>query len=79
VSPTSENLATWPRNTPAHIKAVQGDDPRALRLLELGLTPGTPITVIRRGFGGDPIQIELRHASLSISRNDAALVVVSPA
>lgn len=50
----------------------------ARRLLEMGLLPGTSVRVVRRAPLGDPIELRLRNYSLSIRREDAALIEVEP-
>ncbi len=50
----------------------------ARRLLELGLLPGTRVRVVRRAPLGDPIELRLRNYSLSIRREEAALIEVEP-
>jgi ferrous iron transport protein A len=51
----------------------------ARRLLEMGLLPGTRLRVVRRAPLGDPIELRLRNYSLSIRREEAALIEVEPA
>ena len=53
--------------------------PRALarRLMEMGLIPGTPVSVTRVAPMGDPIQIRVRDYSLSIRRAEALQVDVT--
>ena len=51
----------------------------ARRLLEMGLLPGTPVRVVRRAPLGDPIELRLRNYSLSIRREEGALIEVEPA
>jgi ferrous iron transport protein A len=48
-----------------------------LRLLEMGLTRGTPIEVIRFAPFGDPIEIALRGYRLSLRRSEAETVAVA--
>lgn len=48
----------------------------ARRLFELGLLPGTRVRVVRRAPLGDPIELRLRNYSLSIRREQAALIEV---
>jgi Fe2+ transport system protein FeoA len=50
----------------------------ARRLLEMGLLPGTLVRVVRRAPLGDPIELRLRNYSLSIRREEAALIEVEP-
>lgn len=51
----------------------------ARRLFEMGLLPGTRVRVVRRAPLGDPIELRLRNYSLSIRREEAALIEVEPA
>ena len=45
-----------------------------LRLLEMGLTPGTHVKMIRGAAFGGPIDIEVRGYQLSLRRDEAASV-----
>lgn len=49
------------------------------RLLELGLTPGTPVSVVRYAPMGDPVEIHVRGSNLSLRRHEAEQVMVLPA
>lgn len=55
---------------------VNGARPFRRRLLELGLTPGTKIEVLRVAPLGDPIEILVRGYRLSLRHEDARLVGV---
>lgn len=46
------------------------------RLIEMGITPGTKITVLKRAPLGDPIEILLRGYSLTIRGTDAEQIQV---
>jgi ferrous iron transport protein A len=46
------------------------------RLLEMGLTEGIAISVIRVAPMGDPIEIELRGYRLSLRRKEAEAVII---
>lgn len=48
---------------------VQGKIKR--RLVEMGITPGTKVTVTKRAPLGDPIEIQLRGYKLTIRQADA--------
>jgi ferrous iron transport protein B len=48
---------------------VQGKIKR--RLVEMGITPGTSVTVTKRAPLGDPIEIQLRGYKLTIRQADA--------
>ena len=60
----------------ARVRAVDG--PRAFRrrLLEMGLVPGTDVTVVTVAPLGDPLQIEVRGGQWSIRRAEAAQIEV---
>lgn len=55
---------------------ISGDDAVAIRLLEMGLTPGVPVRVVGHAPFGDPVELELRSYHLSIRRAEAARVAV---
>jgi ferrous iron transport protein A len=57
----------------------RGDDAVALRLLEMGLTPGVAVTVLGRAPFGDPLELELRGYRLSIRLAEAARVTIERA
>lgn len=66
--------------SPGHATAVTdvgGDDAVALRLLEMGLTPGVPIRMIGRAPLGDPLEVEVRGFRLSLRRSEAARVAAA--
>ena len=56
------------------ISGVRGGGARRLRLLELGFTPGTRVTAVRRAPLGDPIQLLLRGCALALRGSDAARI-----
>jgi len=59
------------------IQGISGDRSFRRRLLELGLTPGTRVEPIAVAPLGDPIELRVRGASLSIRRSEAELVAVA--
>jgi ferrous iron transport protein A len=48
------------------------------RLLTMGLTPGTPLAVTRVAPLGDPMEIEVRGYSLSLRKDEAAVLNIAP-
>lgn len=46
------------------------------KLLSLGLTPGTELSVIRVAPMGDPVEIRVRGFALSLRRDEAATLSV---
>lgn len=55
-----------------------GEGSKAYRrkLLSLGLTPGTELTVTRYAPMGDPVEIRVRGFSLSLRKDEAASLLV---
>lgn len=74
--PSCTQLDRLPVGEIGFVVAVEGDDPLAIRLLEMGLTPGTRVRVAGRAPFGDPLELELRSYRLSIRRSEAARVTV---
>jgi Fe2+ transport system protein FeoA len=53
------------------VSRVTGARHTVRRLLEMGLVPGTTVTVERQAPLGDPIELRIRNYALSIRRADA--------
>lgn len=58
------------------IAAVGGEGALRLRLLDMGLIPGTAVEVIKTAPLGDPIQIRLRGYELTMRKADAAEITL---
>lgn len=67
-----------PGNT-GKILAVRGRGPLRRRLLDMGITPGTFVKVVKTAPFGDPIVISLRGYELSIRKHDARMITVERA
>lgn len=61
----------------ARIATVTGGDATALRLLEMGLTPGVSVRVVAHAPLGDPLELEVRGYRLSLRRSDAARIAIA--
>lgn len=61
---------------PARITSVDGADPVMLRLMEMGLVPGTPVSVKTAAPFGGPLRIQVRGYLLSIRRKEARRLAV---
>lgn len=57
---------------------VNVDPNVAIRILEMGLVPGTLVRVVGTAPLGDPIELEVRGYRLSLRRQEAALVEIAP-
>lgn len=58
------------------ITAVHGAGPLRCRLLDMGLIPGTAVTVIKVAPMGDPIELRLRNYELTLRKEDAAMIAI---
>jgi len=56
---------------------VAGGDDTALRLLEMGITPGAQVRMVGQAPLGDPLELEVRGYRLSLRRTDAARVAIA--
>ena len=70
------SLADAERHRPVTIQAVDGERGFRRRLREMGLVPGTKVTVTNVAPLGDPLEIEVRRGRLSIRRHEAAHIAV---
>ncbi len=59
-----------------HVGTRRG--PVRRRLIDMGLTPGTKVSVRKIAPFGDPIEVNLRGYELSLRREDASQILVCP-
>ena len=69
-------LAELPVGASAVVKRVLGERRLAVRLMELGLVPGTSVRVERKAPLGDPVELSIRGYGLSIRRDDAERILL---
>ena len=55
----------------ATITRVDSEGQLAQRLMSLGLLEGTPVAMLRRALGGDPIEIDVMGYALSLRKAEA--------
>jgi ferrous iron transport protein A len=60
----------------AIVEEINGDDDVSIRLMEMGIIPGTELRVIGIAPLGDPLELELRGYRLSVRRSEAARIVI---
>ena len=65
------SLAALPVGGTAIVSRVRGESAVVRRLLEIGLVPGTQVTLRRVAPMGDPIELKVRNFALSIRRSEA--------
>ena len=55
----------------ARIESIETADPAVQRLMVLGLVEGAELTFLRRSLGGDPLEIRIYGASISLRDEQA--------
>ena len=63
----------------ATITAIDTTGPLAQRRMALGLLEGTPVGMLRRALGGDPLEIDVMGYALSLRRNAACKLIIDTA
>ena len=61
----------------AVVRRVEGDTRVRHRLLEMGLTSGAPVAVVRAAPLGDPVEVRVRGYHLSLRRHEAQSITVT--
>ncbi len=70
------NLAQLSIGSRGEVVHVEGVDEISLRLMEMGLVPGTEFTLLGAAPLGDPLELEVRGYRLSLRKSEAARVDV---
>ena len=69
-------LDTLPVGKSAVIKAVGGKGALRCRLLDMGLIPGTRVSVIKVAPMGDPVELSLRGYELTLRTEDGRKIEI---
>jgi Fe2+ transport system protein FeoA len=72
-----ETLATLPTGASGVVVSLPTGNAALTRLREMGLVPGTRLTLVRRAPLGDPIEISLRGSLLSLRRSEADFIEIT--
>lgn len=70
-------LSDLRRGQSAVVSSIEGLRSFRRRLLEMGLVPGTEVTVVNVAPLGDPLFIEVRGSRWSLRHDEAAEILVS--
>ena len=60
------------------IESIETDDPAVQRLMVLGLVEGAELVFLRRSLGGDPLEVRLYGAAISLRVEQARSFHVVP-
>ena len=71
-------LDKTPLGSTVRIVSLENSDIVTLRLMELGMVPGSTVRVVKSAPLGDPIQICIRNYHLALRRNEARAITVAP-
>ena len=71
-------LDKTPLGSTVRIVSLENSDIVTLRLMEMGMVPGSTVRVVKSAPLGDPIQICLRNYHLALRRNEARAITVAP-
>jgi ferrous iron transport protein A len=74
--PSTLKLSQLAIGSRATIRGFPGQGPAFLRLREMGVLPGTAVTLVRTAPLGDPLEIQVRGYSLTLRKSEAEHVVV---
>ncbi|HSE19631.1 MAG TPA: ferrous iron transport protein A [Pyrinomonadaceae bacterium] len=70
-------LDTAPLGSTVRIVSLESSDTVSLRLMEMGIVPGSAVRVVKSAPLGDPIQICVRDYHLALRRNEARAITVA--
>ncbi|MFQ5411019.1 MAG: ferrous iron transport protein A [Phycisphaerae bacterium] len=62
-----------------HVAQIRGEAGLRHRLLEMGLTSGTLVELVRLAPLGDPVELNIRGYRLSVRKSEAAAVIIEAA
>lgn len=77
--PASQSLSQLAIGASATVRDLPKQGTAFLRLREMGLLPGTAITLIRTAPLGDPIEIKVRGYHLTLRKSEAEHILVEAA
>jgi ferrous iron transport protein A len=72
-----KTLADLRQGVDGIVQEVSGQDAISMRLMEMGIVPGTKLRLITVAPLGDPLEFELRGFRLSLRKTEAARVSIT--
>jgi ferrous iron transport protein A len=76
MSPTQATLDQLSKGQRATVTRVKGEGPLRRRILDMGLTRGAEIQMVKASPMGDPVEYLVRGYHLSLRRAEAQLIEV---
>ena len=71
-----KNLRDVPVGGKAVVKKLEGQGPTKKRIMDMGITKGVTLDVIKVAPLGDPIEVKVRGYQLSIRKADAEAILI---
>lgn len=71
-----KNMAQLQPGESGVVDVVGGEGAMHRHLLDMGLTPGVKVTLVKTAPMGDPLEIRLRGYSLTLRKDDAARIIL---
>lgn len=75
----SKPLSLFKEGDVLKIDNISGGGPLKKRMLEMGFIPGTVLNIIKYAPLYDPIEVKVKHASISLRIAEAREILVTPA
>lgn len=72
-------LSDLPVGTTAVVREFPKQGSAAIRLREMGLLPGTNLTLVRTAPLGDPLEVKVRGYHLTLRKSEADYILVEKA
>ncbi len=60
----------------ATVTRVHGSGPIRKRVLDMGVTKGTVLTMVKRAPLGDPLEVKIRDYDLSLRKTEAEIIEI---
>jgi ferrous iron transport protein A len=73
---TDKTLDTLETGQKARVIHVKGGGSSRKRLLDMGMVPGTVLSVTKKAPLGDPVDFKLKGYNLSLRKQEAEMIVV---
>ena len=70
------NLRNTPMGATVTVRKIEGEGAVRRRIMDMGITKGTPIYVRKVAPLGDPVEVTVRGYELSIRKGDAESIEV---
>ena len=70
------NLRNTPVGATVTVRKIEGEGATRRRIMDMGITKGTPIYVRKVAPLGDPVEVTVRGYELSIRKGDAESIEV---